>query len=300
MSAWRWIAWVGLLTLVLGVAACETQGEEVATLPTASRGQVERSPAVEAPELPNPAEAMAECLTDAGLPAKAEPREFDGVPQVELITDEPYQACFAGEFTSCVLGMPEDGDPDLNLEQRKEYADQALEGDALRIGDADHSEVWAACLAATGYTLPGPPVDKDEELAEKAAIVEATLAWASCARTQGLTVTDPEPPVADAWATRPAALLDPRISPDELHSALEACPNFDVEAHEADAAAQREADYDPAQGVFDPEIKLDAPGWRGEALPQQGSPDWTPELAALWDQITSANHAFWDSQGGVG
>jgi hypothetical protein len=267
---------------------------------------------------------MAGCLARAGLPAVVEQRP-DDQQEVKLDTDQPYLGCFADAAAGCALGLGGSDDPavekdmtvfEYGLEDRADGgpamvirapAGLALPatlpaGGFLIVGATDHTEAWTACLAETGYTNPPPEIqiDRDEELRDKEAIVEATLAWADCARREGLAVQDPEPPAADGWQTRPAALIDAGISAADLRAVLRACPNFDADAHTADLAAQRQDDYDPALAVVDPEILLDAPGWRDGELPEAGAAEWTPERQALWDELTAANKAFWDAQGSLG
>ncbi|MDR2373803.1 MAG: hypothetical protein LBD77_06855 [Bifidobacteriaceae bacterium] len=294
---WRSIAAGAAAMALAGLAGCDqSDGEDVASLPSPSPPGAGASapPAEPAPTEIQPAEAMAACLSEGGAPAVAVTRE-DGQLEVRMDTDESYVGCFA-DGGACLASVSEDtksaGLP--NPPAGKES------GDWLVVGGVDHSEAFAACAAETGYRPPVWLFERDEELRQKEAIVEATLTWTRCAREQGLSVRDPEPPVADSWQTRPAALIDPAASAAELRATLAVCPNFDTEAHTADAAAQRQEDHDPSQAVVDPEIYVDAPGWRDGVIPEPGSPEWTAQLAALWDEITAANRAFWQSQGGLG
>ncbi|MDR0625727.1 MAG: hypothetical protein LBG11_00470 [Bifidobacteriaceae bacterium] len=294
-----WHATVGATALVLtaALAGCSDASEDVATLPTPSqRVATPNQTELEATDATAGAEAMADCLAEAGIPAFADHRQ-DGEWEVRLDTDESYVMCSADGICGA-----QRGESKLSVSQLPLLPDVLPEGGYLAVGATDQSAAWAACLAQTGYAIPPPEIaiDRDEELAEKNAIIEATLTWANCARLQGLTVQDPDPPVADGWTTRPAALIDTAISVAELRTVLTACPNFDQAAHEADSAAQLRDDYDPSLRVVDPVILLDAPTWRDGDLPEQGDADWTPEREALWDELQAANRAFYETQGGLG
>jgi hypothetical protein len=281
--------------LTPALTACQDDAGQVASLASPAPSASNR-----APEPVSLAETLAVCLTEAGLPARAERRD-DGQFEVTLETDEPYFGCFDAWGGRCVHGsgnQPE-GVAKTNLAAMEEYRKNP-EGDFLVVGQEDHAEAFAGCLAETGYTPPEVTVDSEEELAQKRAIVEVTLKWANCARSEGLAVTDPAAPVADNWETTPAALIPPSTPADQLRSVLGACPNFDQAAHAADAAAQLEPDYDPSRAVVDPVIQIDAPVWREGQLPEAGAAEWTEEGQALWDALTAANRAFWDGQGGVG
>jgi hypothetical protein len=245
-------------------------------------------------------ENMAACLTEAGIPAVSRLRS-DGLSQLELETAESYWACLEGW---CWMGgSTTDGAESVQDLKGARQEPPADGSDFLLVGQVDQTEAFTTCVAQTGYSHPGPEVDPAEaasELEAKRALVEVTLKWAACARGEGLTVKDPTPPVADAWTTRPAALVDPTISTERLRAVLEVCPSFDAAAAAEDLAAQQESDYAPSQAAVQPEIRLDAPGWRDELVPQEGTEQWTPQLQALWDLLSAANREFWDQQGGVG
>ncbi|MDR1798301.1 MAG: hypothetical protein LBR19_00210 [Bifidobacteriaceae bacterium] len=262
------------------------------------------------------AEAMFSCLRQAGLTVDLEDVPGDQA-QVTFTGDDMAVACAPaageGEAAECQFS----GDL-VNKESRNDLIDlsdlmeQAVDratttgAAVLMIGEQDHSEVYAACLAESGYIPPTHFIDPTEELRQKQREAEVSAEWAACARANGFPATqDPAPPVADGWATQPMAVLPHTITTEEFRALLQVCPSFDVEAH--NAARDTQEDQDPLDGdvlqaadtmVIDPKIGFDLPGYDGSAT--EGDPEidqvdlaHMQELNQVWIEVTQAAWAEW-------
>ncbi|MDR1824404.1 MAG: hypothetical protein LBR27_03590 [Bifidobacteriaceae bacterium] len=327
----RAVAIFALCPVVL--AACTAQEEpDVATLPTAVAVASSVSPtgapaedgqaAQTADATPTPAgttaeasqkeraEAMVSCLRQADLPAQLEDVD-GGQADVTFTGDDLAVACAPSPDDPD--GYPEcriSGDLDLTKLTSKEVVEPGLtEAEAgqvvLLIGDQDYSAEYAACLDETGYTPSVFTVDPREELQDKQRQAEVAAEWAACARANGFPETkDPDPPVADNWASQPTALLPATITADQLRTLLQACPNFDAAAHQAAADAQAAGSDDEAieaAGPIDPNIGFDLPGFDGTSIQEepQGDPADLAHMQELNLVLLEAAQAFWAKWAGL-
>ncbi|MDR2565516.1 MAG: hypothetical protein LBC97_05545 [Bifidobacteriaceae bacterium] len=209
------------------------------------------------------ADAMAECLQKAGIPAKA--TSWDGMKgqkQLELDTDQTYALAYAdGSGASSAGGANTEAEWDAfyahidelaaeyrpSEEELEAYyaAVEQAEADGkdiasipepeyqpyLFIGNVDHSAAFAECLKQSGYTEPVYQNDPVDEVKQKEAMLEATTGWIKCARDNGFPdLKDPAPAKADDWETQPMAVLPGDITVPELEALLVKCPNFDSES----------------------------------------------------------------------
>jgi hypothetical protein len=183
----------------------------------------------------------------------------------------------------------------------------------LIIGETDYTDVFTACLNESLYEEPGaaPAVDSEEELALKQLILEATLAWAACAREHGvIDIVDPDPPVADGYMTTPTALLPMNITVGQLTALLQDCPNFDAAVADAREDARAALGGNPSEAELaelwanypaaDPSIGFAAPGFDGRSDPAiEPDPETAAHLTPLWEIITSASMNYWAEQQGT-
>jgi hypothetical protein len=124
----------------------------------------------------------------------------------------------------------------------------------LVIDDVDRSDILESCHTQSGYVRPTTATDPAVELDEKQAIADATKGWIDCAHKAGATVVDETTVRADAWATRPRAVIPYATTGAQFRDLLEACPNFDEEA----AKVMTEPEFDPATYTHrDPGIEIE-------------------------------------------
>jgi hypothetical protein len=289
---------VGLaLAALVGLAAC-SGGNPVATMNGAGTETAARAQ-------PDVARDMVDCLADAGIPAEVSDNGVrDGQLRVTIDTEQPYVwSVRPGEQNWSVTGELDQRGMDRMAALMAPYIrageDPERDEDApprfLIVAEQDLTEPFVACLDQTGYVPPERYQDPAEELRQKRVTLDATMRWLECARENGYPgLADPKPPVADEYATRPAALLPADMTEPALRTLLEACPQFDQAAHEA-ADAHRNAyfeehgdeDWTPEKsaaldaevlelfpGSTDPEIGFDAPGYGGDdsVTPGEGLP----------------------------
>lgn len=273
--------WAAALALTAGCSP----GGDVATLHNSpSPGQAGTSQA-------DRAEAMAACLRAGDVPASTVP--MDDWPDLAWVSiDSPHAVASqlpAGDNLiqasgeEQVVGIEAEQDQLPALSAKYTDPDQALSAGEFQpylvIGATDFTEVLVKCLDQTGYANPEPPpADPADELREKQAQAEVTARWAGCARANGFPNTkDPQPPVADNFETESRALLPVTITESELSVLLEACPPYDVAAHEAwDQAIRDRGWLNPLEEEqldelvaavgypYDPAIGFDFPGFRGD------------------------------------
>jgi hypothetical protein len=147
----------------------------------------------------------------------------------------------------------------------------------LIVGDADHTELLQGCIKETGYVEPVFYADPAEELKEKQATLEATLAWIECARQNGYPdIRDPAAPVADQRITTPTAVLPLETTTQDLERLLSECP--------ADVG---DASLDGI--IVSAEIGFDAPGFRGDLSEDaEIEPETADRLVALQNIIAES------------
>jgi hypothetical protein len=261
----------------LVVSACSAEGEDSANGTT--QGET--------------AEALVSCLADAGVRAQLDDSDpDDNEAAVWIVDEEAHMLCVPGSFCHITPGgtyqevedaLAADWD-EVNAkygEAGQSWLDAGGQEVLFLVGDKDLSAEYAACLEESGYVDPEYTLnDPEAELAEKQRQVEANLTWADCARQNGWPqVKDPDPPIADDWATSPHVLLPGEMTEAQLSELLRACPIYDAEAHQAEeeeyARLQAEhADdndddwlleyWDRHQWQLDPLVALDVPGFDGQ------------------------------------
>jgi hypothetical protein len=172
------------------------------------------------------AEAFYECLLAEGLPVVIFPFSTgEADVSVDQFRIERYAvwtwAAGGSAFTNPPDGMRSEADH-LAVEAFLQKADGT---DALEIDGTDHTAVFAACRESSDYETPDYNVDPSEELAYKNAVIEASNAWAQCARENGFPgLADTDPAVADQYMTTPMVLLPAGSSLDQVQVLLRACP----------------------------------------------------------------------------
>jgi hypothetical protein len=322
MRAFRVLVALAVAVAPLALAGCQA-GDDVATLRGKSRAELTHL---------DRTNLMAACLEDAGI--RVEVVVFGGDPdqaEISLLADQPFVMHVPGGGTA--YGGGEGGSPEQQVAQQEMMDARAAQYDPsllagaepatgespaaepppyLIIGEEDHTEAFAKCVAETGYTAPDFFVSPESELAQKRVAIEGTMPWIACARENGYPqMKDPAAPVADQFVTRPMALLPAETTPDQLLSLLEACPNFDAAAHDA---AEEELNRHPFKysdpdwtktefalaekfpGYLDPEIGFDVPGFDGAAADSADAglkESDLERLAALQEILDAARLAWW-------
>jgi hypothetical protein len=237
------------------------------------------------------AQALVDCLDSLGVTAELQDFDSDdGEASVHVAPGEPFVLCLAGGICDISPGGTyqelEDATAaewhaaeDLYLARAQDWAQADSSATTLfLVGERDLSAEYDACLVESGYVDPSLVVgDPAGELADKQRQVEVNLAWTDCARQHGWPqIKDPDPPVADDWATTPHVLLPSTMTEDELRTLLAACPVSDAAARQAEAAelerlrAEHGDDeafwlqyWDSHESPLDPAIAFDVPGFDG-------------------------------------
>jgi hypothetical protein len=301
------IAWGLVLVTFLAACAKSTDDDDVASLKGSAK------PTLSAQK--EGAEKMVSCLHDAAIPATIQDEE-DNRATIAVKADEPSMWCTgSGCQTNYGAGYESAPPPKDEVDAIDQKFDDMVEADGgwpagddeirpfLAIGDQDYSDVFSKCLDSSGFQQPQTDVNPTEELKLKKGIVEATAAWASCARDNGFPqVKDPEPAVADNFETMPIALLPASITEDQLTALVKACPTYNVEAHQKQDAELAKAgddfDYSHFTPVADPNIGFDVPGYDGDYLGQPADLDkaTTDKLDRLQEILNSAETDYLESQ----
>lgn len=218
------------------------------------------------------AQAMYSCLKAEDIPV-----QFDMGPngQQSLITFDQTRSVLWSFADGYVQSTPSAADL---AAAKNEEQDQAVNGDPtkatvgsplLEVDGVDYSDLWAGCLASTGYDPDAPWTDFDVEALVtevNRATVEASNAWAKCARENGFpTVIDAVMPTDNTSFSTVAALLPASITEEELRQLLAVCPNFDPAIEEKNEALSEDPDaYVPGQTLpegftYQPSIGFDYP-----------------------------------------
>jgi hypothetical protein len=307
------------------LAAGCTSSPEIATLQTGGPP----SPTAEEPSPDETARDMAACLTAAGVAATAEPVDGEGTSLAVQIGGDQMSLANYGGGQAMLSAAKGDAEPideaaffalaaqydpayaDTPAAPATEDGDMPLVSEAepyLIVGATDHTPDFVKCLEETGYTEPEFVPDADEELAEKQAALDVTLAWADCAREHGFTqVKDPRPPVADRHMTMPTALLPADLTVPELTALLEDCPNFDPAPFEARDVAEAELGADATEDeiselyatfpIPQPQIGFDVRGFDGDwSVPPD--PETDAKLRPLLDLLARRSMEYWAEKEG--
>ena len=287
----RHYAVIGLIiTATLGLAAC-TGDDGIASITDSGDNAVSDDKAL--------AEAMVDCLREAGIPAATEVLDPDqDTSRLVIETDEPYALAYADGSATWMPGDGSDAQAQSALARLEELTAKYVPTEAgpsasesgdpsetdapsqyqpyLVIGETDHTAVFTQCLTQTGYVEQvWRGETQAEELERKMPIAESGTRWAACARENGYPqVKDPDPPVPDGWVTMPLVVLPGTITATDLRALLAQCPNFDLEAAEAiveellalPASASEDEQRELLRSYTDlsahsPSISFDIPGW---------------------------------------
>ncbi|MDR2566947.1 MAG: hypothetical protein LBC97_13020 [Bifidobacteriaceae bacterium] len=212
-------------------------------------------------------------MTEAGVAADVAPMEGDQRLVADFVSESVATVVWKtpdgyGGYTKGLLATPE-------LEQQAEAALDELSKDRrqeykLIVDGVDMSKEFEQCYESSGYTDPSRIADPRRELADKEAIVEASLRWAECARANGFPSTkDPIDPVADDYATRPTLTLPKDITAEELNKLLTSCPVWDESGPSDQAAPSIGFDvpgFDGNRGID--KLSRDEAAWYGQLLAQ--------------------------------
>ncbi|MDR1293656.1 MAG: hypothetical protein LBK59_01660 [Bifidobacteriaceae bacterium] len=230
------------------------------------------------------AEEFYSCLVAADIDVSIEDYDDDqAIVQIE--GDNSYGVTSDGTAWVGRQGLSEDSLTRFNELRERVWGDRLVmvEGEStanmdearMIVGDADVTEPFEACLAASGYTVPEwSERDPAEQLLFSQRIADAGNAWAACARENGV------PTVKDVTASSdpdytPMVLLPTTITADQLRVLVEACPTFDHDAELAYADQMMSGDLSAAELAeleypAKPEIGFDAPGWNGDLNSEEG------------------------------
>jgi hypothetical protein len=219
-------------------------------------------------------EALVACLNDAGIPALIG-TDDDGDTHLEFVEGHNV----AGGYASG-LGF-QVGDPDESL--RDGFSDSVAGTDYLFADGADQSATWQGCLALSGYVEPATIGDPAEEFQRMQVFAQATNEWTACAREHGLHQLADVTAVQDDWDSI-FARLPATLSVAELHAVLDACPNFDAKAMEADDES-RMAGLG-GTGYHRPSIMVEDPhGAYATGSPEEPTTDEGQHIAQLYDLL---------------
>jgi hypothetical protein len=234
---------------------------------------------------PEIARAMVECLQNAGVPALELPLDgiVDGMDG-KVIVDFPDDEL---QYLSDGIVLMEDSyregiseaELEAEWEEVRSLAAKYLDSGGnvsgkpfLIIGTDDHTKSWVKCLRETGYADPTNAAAEEFDARFAQRTLEATLEWLKCARANGYSdLKDPDPPRSEDPAAQAMALLPGEITESELRKLLEACPNFDSEAHEAADQMEWDGTLSGSEAIWgaypssvDPVIGFDVPGFNGD------------------------------------
>jgi hypothetical protein len=296
------VAAASLLALSLGqlVGGCgadgSTEGKDAARKTAAADGNQAES-----------ALAMTACLVDGGIDASAEDMgDEEGQLRLELGKSGAfyhYAIGGQGQTGGGPEGLSEE-DYERGIKKVEELAEQHSsrdEQDFLIVGEADHSDTWRKCLEASGYLEPVWQVDPAAELKFERRLAQAGTEWATCAREHGYPkIADPHGAVADNGQTEPTVLIPASMTVTELKSLLQACPNYDIEAHraavEALASNQGGGDLGDMESI-DPPISVDGDCYQADGVtPAEGkcSKDELSHQDELEQVLNEASERFFE------
>jgi hypothetical protein len=262
-------------------------------------------------------EKMVTCLEKAGVKAELMESEKDEETDFNIVSDKPYQLCFADG--SCSMNVGDTGGQELSeadweaLYQKMEAQMDPYRGtdgntkDVLFVDSKDLTKEYRACVKESGYKQPVYKQDPAEEMKQKQATAKAGAEWAACARQNGLpNVKDPVAPKADGYETFPTVIIPGKVTVDQLTALLAKCPTFDAEAQKAyDEAWQNWKEGDPEPTIAMPEmpqITLDdaAMGFDLSDPDATMDPAVEKEMTALYDILYKAQSDYYAAQQGSG
>jgi len=256
---------VGTTTL----GACTTGDHQLPTL--------SGSPSSQQSSLEVVAKSFYDCMTDAGIEVKLYPNSDGELAFVQI--EEGHTILQRNKGVSQGFGFD---DTTQAVQMLEDFSSNPSPDPALFIDGVDHSEVYAQCLATSGYddqVAQGTGSQIDPAYIELQ--VRSNNKWATCARENGWpSVKDsvmPTKPNAYDW---PAILLPFTITEDQLRQLLAACPNFDIEQMEKmdDWWASNPTGTEYPDGYFpDPSIAFEDP----PAGTDQATLDHIPGLYAI-------------------
>jgi hypothetical protein len=258
---------------------------------------------------------LVDCLNDAGIPAETVD-EGDDQAGFQFTSEEPYYWA-EGNMRSLWPGGTEDNPVTLSEAEASAFqakydammtghegvgADGRFDKPFLAIGDTNYSEAYQGCLASSQYTPPEATLDPGTELKVKQAAVEVTAKWTACARENGLpTMKDPAPAVVDNWETSPQVYIPLDTPEDLLRSLIDACPVFDVAAHQKVDAAIAEAgdsfDEDTWEPVQDPWVGIEIPQGSGSEDKTSGDQGGSDRFRILDDILSATSAEYWSPTG---
>jgi hypothetical protein len=238
------------------------------------------------------AEAMRDCLADAGLNAVMVGRQ-DKRYEVEIRDAYDADDVVWIDFDSGIIAMPAERPIWLPQAQLDTLLNLDAPSPALLVSGADYTEAYVECRSRTGYKIPERESDPRQEATNKLGMAQATNDWIACARKNGLPgMADVPPPKVDGWLTLPMALLPTDIAESELRALLDKCPAFDLEKQlEWDKAAETDTAIEP---LFFPNIGFDADGFNGDSS-RPAAGDGIDRLRRLLALVDEAQLAYWDS-----
>lgn len=272
---------VGVLTIVVSficaLTGCTTDGHN---LPSISGNKQPEGSTLEIV-----AKKFYDCMSDGGIKVK--------------LTKNNQQELSIVEFTnySIIMYSSEHGGGVMMGSESATYDEVAVndffmnsdDKPRLVIDGVDHSELYATCLEESDYDENAAWGEYYSNPADSALQVEANNKWASCAREHGFPSVKDTEMSTDGSIT--SVLLPATVTPEQLRTLLEECPNFDPEA---------QAKYDewwaknPMSSEYPPGY-LPEP-WIGfEQNPNATDEDWEKE-SQLYDVLYEKQNEYWDSQ----
>ena len=303
---------------VMAVSACSGESVDVATL--GDRGSRDGALAQG-----DTARAMVVCLQEAGLPV--EYSDADESVFFTVTSNQPFQymhpsgglTVFSNTANEAEMNKWQQKWQEFNEQRWAEFYDEEQSFDQLStdismtdnvisppeytlyIGETDYSDALLQCVEQTGYTSPAEEPIATDDLEWYRAQAKVGAEWARCARENGFpSVSDPEPPtVGNSDAFQAYVSLPETITLEELRALLEACPNFDREAHEAyeKAIEDPNVDWESLDYPISPLIDIAAPddlAWENPNDPA------VQQYQALLDLLAEAEAAHYGEEGAEG
>lgn len=232
-----------------------------------------------------------DCMTDAGIGVELK-QNSNGLLSLVGFANVDYY----------VMWRAPDGSPsawvykDLGNADQQEIEDFLSDMDggiALVIDGVDHSEVYAQCLAESGYDERAAQgkIQMDPAIFERQ--VAANNKWAACARENGWPdVEDSVMPSDDSW---PTIVLPSTITDDQLRQLLASCPDFDPEQREGIQQWMQDnpmATSYPDDYLPEPSISFDQSSMSGSGMPSDQEIAEMERISRLYDILYEQERAY--------